>query len=180
MEKILFEQLKSELASGSSKKGHPFRYFTLATLNNTVPQQRMVVLRKFSDNFRLTIYTDGRSQKISQITSNPTVSGLFYHPKKMIQLKIEGKASIETNKEQLKKFWSEIPANSRKDYTTLNAPSTVISNPNTISYDVSEEHFCMVHIDPFKIEYLRLKHPNHLRVAFNKEDREWKESFLVP
>ena len=159
MTKDIFKELQTELALGVTKKGHPFRYFTLATLENSIPQQRTVVLRKFTESSRLTIYTDSRSKKISQITKNSMVSGLFYHPKKMIQLKIEGKASIETDKEQLKKFWSGIPTNSRKDYTTLHAPGTEISSPDNISYDVSAEHFCIVHIDITAIEYLRLKRP---------------------
>jgi hypothetical protein len=44
-------------------KGHPFRYFVLATNENGKPRQRTVVLRKTLLDLSLVIYTDKRTQK---------------------------------------------------------------------------------------------------------------------
>jgi len=105
MFKEAFEQLKKELFNGVNKKGHPFRYFTLATLNNGRPKQRTVVLRKISKDLKFTFYTDCRSPKIEQIKSNENVNLLFYHPKKLIQITIEGKAKQITNNEVTNTYW---------------------------------------------------------------------------
>lgn len=181
MEKVLFEQLKMELVNGFSKKGHPFRYFTLATIDKKgTPQQRTVVLRKANPELELLFYTDRRSHKIQQIVANDTVSALFYHPKKLLQLKIEGIAKIMNDDRIIESLWSGIPLKSRKDYITQHAPGSLLNVPDEVDYLNNENHFCIVRIIPGKIEYLRLKRPNHLRVLFTKETSDWKGSFLVP
>ncbi|GMN09443.1 hypothetical protein MTsPCn9_01010 [Croceitalea sp. MTPC9] len=181
MEKILFEQLKSELVNGYSKRGHPFRYFTLATNDETnTPQQRTVVLRKVNSELELLFYTDRRTSKIQHLLANNNVSALFYHPKKMLQLKIEGTAEIVNDIKIIASLWSGIPLKSRKDYTTQFAPGSLIQNPDEIDYLNEENHFCIVRIIPKQIEYLRLKQPNHLRALFKKENARWKGNFLVP
>jgi pyridoxine/pyridoxamine 5'-phosphate oxidase len=181
MDKILFEQLKSELVNGCSKKGHPFRYFTFATNDkNNIPQQRTVVLRKVNPELELLFYTDRRSNKIEQLLANNTVSALFYHPKKLLQLKIEGTAKIINDAKIIKSLWSGIPLKSRKDYTTQYAPGSLLKNPDEVDYLSDENHFCIVRIIPRKIEYLRLKRPNHIRAVFKKENTNWNSDFLVP
>ncbi|WP_350285235.1 pyridoxamine 5'-phosphate oxidase family protein [uncultured Croceitalea sp.] len=181
MEKLVFEQLKSELVNGSVKKGHPFRYFSLATVNtNAQPQLRTVVLRKVDVDLNLLFYTDRRSQKIEQLLGNDQVAALFYNPKKLLQLQIKGQAFLLKDEQTLKSLWSGIPSNSRKDYTTEHAPGTLIKNPDQIDYLNDENHFCAIKIIPNEIEYLRLKRPNHLRVLFQKKNQDWQSDFLVP
>ncbi len=181
MKKQIFEELKRELVNGHSKKGHPFRYFSLATIAKTnTSQQRTVVLRKTDSNLELLFYTDRRSSKIQQVQANKNVSCLFYHPKKLLQVKIEGIAKIVDDTKTLVSLWGGIPIKSRKDYTTTKAPSSLINNPDEVDYLNEGNHFCAVRIIPNKIEYLRLKRPNHLRVLFKKEDENWKDDFLVP
>lgn len=180
MSKIVLEQLKNELINGYSKKGHPFRYFTLATTNNEVPRLRTVVLRKVQDDTLLTFYTDLRSVKIKDIKNNDEVSALFYHPKKLLQLRVQGKAILETDPKVIQSLWTGIQPNSRKDYTTHHAPGSFINSPDEIDYLNEENYFCVVHIAPVQIEYLRLQRPNHVRVLFEKENLSWKGKYLVP
>lgn len=176
-----FEELKTELQKGVSKKGHPFRYGTLATIGlESVPRLRTVVVRTVSDELLLSIYTDKRSKKLLHIKENNKVSILFYHPKQLLQIKIEGLAHIVTDEAMLKKYWSGVQPNSRKDYTTENAPGSIISNPDQVEYLNEENHFCILHIEPFRIEYLKLKRPNHLRVQYDKVETGWEADFLVP
>jgi len=181
MEQVFWKELNEELHKGITKKGHPFRYITFATVEaNCAPSLRTVVLRKVTEALELTIYTDKRSKKVSQIQQNNTVSLLLYHPKKLLQLKIEGKAKIIEDSEILKKYWSGVQPKSRKDYSTKNAPGSVIKNPDLVSYKDDEYHFCMIEITPFKIEYLKLKRPNHIRIQFTKEGETWGAEFLTP
>lgn len=181
MSEVFWEELTKDLHQGVSKKGHPFRYCTLGTIGlERMPRLRTVVLRRVSTAMDLFIYTDLRSKKILHIKENNRVSLLFYHPKKLMQLKVEGLAKIHKDGEYLQKYWAGIQPKSRKDYTTTQAPGSAISNPDEVEYLEDKDYFCMVEIEPFKIEYLKLKRPNHLRIRFSKQDGDWKSDFLVP
>lgn len=181
MTQQFFDEAKNELQKSLVKKGHPFRYFTLATVGlDKMARLRTVVLRKITPDLNLIFYTDHRSKKITHITENSTVSLLFYHPKLMLQLKVEGKAKIVRDKEVLKTYWNGIQPNSRKDYITQQPPGSALQSPDAVEYLDEENHFCIIEIEPFKIEYLKLKRPNHLRVRFSKDDDRWDGEFLVP
>jgi pyridoxine/pyridoxamine 5'-phosphate oxidase len=174
------EEAIRELVNGHSKKRHPFRYFVLATNENGKPRQRTVVLRKIVSDSNLVIYTDKRTQKIKDIQDNSEFSALFYDSKKLLQIRIEGKAELITDKEQIASYWHTVQEASRKDYTTSIAPGSIIKNPDAVSYQEKENHFCPVKLVPNTIEYLRLKRPNHLRILFSRIDTEWSGEFLVP
>lgn len=176
-----FEELKDHLHKGVHKKGHPFRYAVLGTigLDNT-PAIRNIVLRQVTDNLCLRFYTDARSNKLQQIKENNQVSLLFYDPKQMLQVKVEGLATIINDKEVLQKYWSGVQPNSRKDYITSVAPGSAISNPDVVEYLEEENHFTIVEITPTRIEYLKLKRPNHIRIQFSKTAAIWNSTFLVP
>lgn len=175
------EEAKSEIEKGAYKKGHPFRYFTLATVDKSNEAVlRTVVLRQVTEDFKLRVYTDRRSNKVQQLLHNSTASLLFYHPKKLLQLKVTGKATLVDDPEELQRYYSGVQPASRKDYTTEEAPGTPISNPDAVSYKEDKHHFCIIEIDPTAIEYLQLKRPNHIRVAFIKNGDEWEGKFLNP
>ncbi|NNE77421.1 MAG: pyridoxamine 5'-phosphate oxidase family protein [Pricia sp.] len=176
-----FQELKEELYNGASKKGHPFRYFTLATIGlDRMPRLRTIVLRQVSEDLGITFFTDRRSKKITHIQENNKVSLLFYEPKKLLQIKVEGLALIVKDQPTLQKHWRKVRSESRKDYTTSSAPGSDLSNPDNVEYLQNGNYFCMVNVEPFKIEYLRLKRPNHLRIRFSKENDGWSGEFLVP
>ena len=181
MTAVFWEELKEELQRGASKKGHPFRYFTLGTVGlERLPRLRTIVLRRISEDLTLTFYTDRRSKKLIHIKENNKVSLLFYHPKKLMQLKVEGLARVIKDEAILKKYWSGVQTSSRKDYITSTAPGSSIDSPDAVEYLEDENYFCMVEVEPFKIEYLKLKRPNHLRIRFSKKEDQWISEFLVP
>lgn len=181
MTQQFLDEAKQELQKSLAKKGHPFRYFTLATTGlESMARLRTVVLRKITADFKLIFYTDRRSKKVMHITENPNVSLLFYHPKLMLQLKIEGTAKIVKDQEVLKTYWHGIQPNSRKDYITQQVPGSTLKDPSSVVYLDEENHFSIIEIEPFKIEYLKLKRPNHLRLRFSKDQDQWEGEFLVP
>lgn len=180
MKNQYLEEAIRELVNGHSKKRHPFRYFVLATNENGKPRQRTVVLRKTLLDSSLVIFTDKRTQKVKDIQNNFEFSALFYDSKKLLQLRIEGKAELITDKEQIATYWHTVQASSRKDYTTNLAPGTPIINPDDIDYKPEENYFCPVKLIPNTIEYLRLQRPNHLRILFSRIETDWSSEFLVP
>ena len=181
MTEVFFQELKDELLKSLRQKKHPFRHFTLATSGlESIPKLRTVVLRKVMEDLTLLFFTDIRSEKIEHLKENNRVSILFYHPKKMLQLKVEGVATIVLDATKLKNTWNAIPLKSRKDYITEHAPGSPINNPYNVTYLKNENFFCMVEIVPLKIEYLKLRRPNHLRIQYSKTDSDWQGQFLVP
>ena len=93
---------------------------------------------------------------------------------------MEGLANIIKDENILKKYWDGVQPNLRKDYTTEDAPGSTISDPDKVEYLNDKNHFCIVEIEPFRIEYLKLKKPNHLRVQYSKTGSNWNAEFLVP
>lgn len=181
MTDTFLQELKTELRQGAVKRGHPFRYCTMGTVGSEKSlRMRTVVLRRVTENLGLIFYTDNRTKKIDHIKENAAVSLLFYHPKKLLQLKVTGKAKIITDEKTLQKYWSGVQPSSRKDYTTVLAPGTEITNPDAVAYLEEKAHFCILEITPFSIEYLKLKRPNHLRVLYTLEEDRWSGTFLVP
>lgn len=180
MEEFILQNIEKELLSATKKKGHPFKYFTLATFSGQIPRQRIVVLRKVQTGLGLLFYTDSRSAKVKQLRQNNKVSALFYHPENMVQLQIEGRAYIKENPEMLQSIWKTIPQNARKDYTSVLPPGDKTANPGDLEYLGKKNHFCMVEIQSTRIEYLKLDRPHHLRVEFLKSGEAWRKTFLVP
>ncbi|MBP2830613.1 pyridoxamine 5'-phosphate oxidase family protein [Aquimarina sp. U1-2] len=181
MTEIIFSTVLKDLKNATITNSHPFRYFTLGTSSiNGTPRLRTVVLREIDEHLNLMVYTDKRSKKITHINEHNTVSLLFFDSEKLIQLSIRAKAKLITDDITLKRIWEHIPIKSRKDYTTKLAPGKEINNPEQIDY-LEEKHFLTaIKLIPDKIEYLRLKRPTHIRVLYEKENDEWKGSFLVP
>ena len=176
-----FEAAILELKKGTSQKKHPFRYFTLAALQpNTGIGLRTVVLRKVEENLDLIFYTDMRSAKIEEIKIHPGVSALFYHPKKLLQLKIIGQANTIEDAATLKTYWNGVPIKARKDYTTNLAPGTPITDEQAVDFSENENHFAMVRIQVNEIELVQLQRPEHMRIRFQKVDGKWNGIRLVP
>ncbi|NKI26332.1 pyridoxamine 5'-phosphate oxidase family protein [Arenibacter sp. 6A1] len=176
-----FEQIKDELQKGPTEANHPFRYFTFATVGlDQVARLRTVVLRKVSKDLTLTFFTDKRSKKITHIKENKKVSLLFYNPAKMLQLKIEGIATYKDDEGTKAQFWSTITPAAKKAYTTSMAPGSALTNPQNLEFLNDENHFCTVEIIPFKMEYLQLAQPNHIRVRFSRTETHWEGEFIVP
>lgn len=180
MKNQYLEEALRELVNGHAKKRHPFRYFVLATNENGKPTQRTVVLRKTLADQSLVIYTDKRTQKIKEIQKNPVFSALFYDTKRLLQIRVEGKAELITDTAQIASYWHTVQAASRKDYTTKLAPGTPIENLEEVEYTSTGNYFCPVKLVPQTIEYLRLQRPNHVRVLFSKIENDWSGEFLVP
>ncbi|WP_299437627.1 pyridoxamine 5'-phosphate oxidase family protein [uncultured Aquimarina sp.] len=181
MTDIIFSSITIDLKTAVETKTHPFRYFTLATSDfNSIPRLRTVVLRDVDDDLNMIVYTDERSKKIANIQANNRVSLLFYDQERLLQITIKAKAEIITDHETIQQIWKQIPEKFRKDYSTELSPGIEIKNPDKVDYLEGKHFFSAIKIIPMRIEYLRLKRPNHVRVIFKKENRNWKGTYIVP
>ncbi len=181
MTNLYLQEIKSELKLALTKRNHPLKFCVLGTLGSeNIPQLRIVGLRKITDDFKFTFYTDKRSAKVTQIQNNPKVNLLFYHPEKKLQIKINGIASIIKDIGILKEQWLNITKRAKKDYTTMFAPGSKIKSPEEITYLKEKNFFCSVEIKTDTIEYLKLREESHFKVHFHQDINGWVSEFLVP
>lgn len=182
MNNPVWHEILDELQAATSQAAHPFRLAVLATIGlEQVPRQRTIVLREFvPDSQRLTFFTDARSKKMLHIKENNKVSLLLYHPEKQLQLRLEGLAVKETDRSSLEAYWASVKEASRKEYATARVPGTEMNGEQRIEYLKDDHYFTVVHVHPFRMEYLQLRRPDHIRVRFSKDNRGWRSDYLVP
>ncbi|AGC78744.1 pyridoxamine 5'-phosphate oxidase-related protein [Nonlabens dokdonensis DSW-6] len=163
------------------KKRHPFKYLTLSTVDEHYsPRSRTVVLREVSESLECIFFTDARSEKVEHLNSNNSACILAYHPKKLMQLRLDGTLVQIDDPNEIKRLFQKVSEKAIKDYTTSLAPGSAIANPDHVEYvPRKENHFKALRFVPHAVEYLRLKRPNHLRAIF-KSDDDWKGQWLVP
>jgi pyridoxine/pyridoxamine 5'-phosphate oxidase len=173
----------AELLKGSVKKNHPFQNTVLSTIDGKKTASRWVVFRKLTDQETYLIFTDYRSDKVSQLKKNAQCALLFYHNRQGLQVRINGKAVIHHEDDLTKKYWPGIKGSSVKNYTTEVAPGTPITKQEEgLKWDAEfgDKHFAILEILPEKMDVLQLDRDGHIRVGFTREQEDWKGSFLVP
>jgi pyridoxamine 5'-phosphate oxidase len=175
----IWQSIKHELHRGALDPKHPFRYVNLGTTGESFPQVRTVVLREVTQSLEFLVFTDFRSEKVKEIQNSPQVALHFYHPKKMLQLRVEAKVVIHFQDELSERYWNGIPESRRVEYMGMLPPGKQISSPD-LGWDLGEESFFTVlKIDPQRVEALQLSRQGHLRIQFEKE-KDWIGQWLVP
>ena len=177
MLKTTLENIFKEIEKGINIPGHPFKFGCLSSIENNSPQQRMVVMRKLVGN-QLTIYTDKRSPKVLQFSTNPKASVLFYDTILMTQIILKGTITVVEDKNL--EIWQSIPAFAHKDYTSLLAPGTLINNQES-EYNTKAPSFCYLQFNFTHIDYLAIKNPYNIRACYDlNTSLKWKGSYRVP
>ncbi|MCB9267443.1 MAG: pyridoxamine 5'-phosphate oxidase family protein [Lewinellaceae bacterium] len=176
----LFELATAELLGSNAGRRHPFLYFTLATFGQ-YPEARTVVARQVSPGLDILFFTDPRSPKVIQIRENPKVSALFYHPKKKLQLRMNGRADIIAEGEDgYDPLLNQVKnSGSLKDYSTRQPPGSVVAKETDIEF-VEDLHFLPIRIRPLYIDVLQLGRETHQRRGYTLEKGIWQEAILVP
>ncbi len=175
--------LFTELRKGSVQKKHPFRNVVFNTVSGNLPKSRWVVFRKLTENASFLIYTDARSEKVTELKENSNCALLFYHNRQGVQIRFEGTALIHQQDELTKKYWPGIQGNGLKSYTTVLPPGTQIEDKakgNQWLDDPSDLFFNIIEVIPSKIEVLQLDRTAHIRAKFVRDSENWKGTFLVP
>jgi pyridoxamine 5'-phosphate oxidase len=180
----IFQDVQLEIRRGVVDKKHPFRFITLATIQDRIPEARYVVLRKIDEQFNFLVYTDARTAKVKAIQSNPIVSVLLYHPQKRVQIRIQASASIHHQDFLTSEHWTRVQGEAQKAYNSILAPGEVIETPQQ-AYVWEEElsrfdYFAVILLKPYKLEILQLNGLEHLRAEFSRTSEEWKGQWLVP
>lgn len=174
----ILQSCVTEWVKAKTKKNHPFRYFTLSTVSpENRPEARVVVLRHFdASNYAFTIFTDLRTPKIASLKYQPLAELLFYDPKRNLQIRVHARCTYQ---EKDDKAFAQQHEKAQKDYTTNLAPGTRIKSMDAVEY-TTDHHFCKLIFKAERIDFLRLKRPNHQRAVFEFVHEKWEASFLTP
>jgi len=168
----IFKEELNDLHSAVKDAGHEYHLFTVATINDKIPEIRTVVLRDFNTKkYQISFHTDTRSPKYSQVKSNPAISALFYSTQKRTQLRLHGNATICKDQNLLNTLWNNINKDSKQCYQGEIPPSGNIPKSKIINDTSSEmsgfENFSRISIEISSIEILRLHHLGHKRLLCN-------------
>ena len=104
---VIWQSIKHELHRGALDPKHPVRYVNLGTTGENFPQVRTVVLREVTQELDFLVYTDFRSEKVKEIQACPKVALHFYHPKKMLQIRVEAMAEIHFQNDLSEQHWKK-------------------------------------------------------------------------
>ncbi len=158
-------------------------------------QGRTVVLRGFNRQQRqLTIYTDARSAKVTQLRAQPACTLVAYQPNPMMQLRLSTNAMVNHNNKCTHEAWAVMPGPNRCNYLTdpypgsisgqatdgrpvINAESVPTNNENKIAYS----HFSVIVFTINELEWLYLPRRGHRRAQFIWDEANSLQSdWLIP
>lgn len=113
------------LERAACEMGHPWRTPVLGTVTDGECVLRTVVLRAANAESRhLICFTDARAAKVSHIRNNPRVQFLFYDEADKVQIRVEGRATIQHRNDLAQKYWDALPDQQRGQYVSHCAPGT--------------------------------------------------------
>jgi pyridoxamine 5'-phosphate oxidase len=172
-----------ERSTLSHKAG--FHAGVLATIHNSLPELRTVILRKVDPvSKRLFFHTDIRSPKIKQLEQQPQMSWLFYAADQRIQLRLAARASIHKDDAVATEAWEQARLSSRLAYTSSSAAGTILPAPELIDLNQKEvapelmamawENFCVIETVVSTMDWTFLHHTGNRRALFNYDTEQFQ------
>lgn len=173
---------------------NPFHHATLTTIDDEKPQVRIVILREFSEKDRTLIcHCDSRGPKVLQIRDNPNVSWLFYDPKKWLQLRLSGTASVHTDDNAAESQWEKVRLIHRINYCAEIPPGSPSEKPSSGLPDFlrdkapklldgleGRKNFAVIVCQFNEMDWLLLKLTGHMRAKFHWHDNRMDGSWVIP
>ena len=175
----IWQAIKHELHRGALDPKHPFRYVNLATKGIDHPKIRTVVLRELTPELDFLVFTDYRTAKVKEIQQSAAVSLHFYHPKKMLQIRVEAEAEINFQNELSETYWVKISEHRKVEYNGALPPGQVIEHPEE-GWGISEHFFfTVIKMRTCRIEALQISKKGHMKIQFERQNN-WQGQWLVP
>lgn len=177
-----FVRVHQEMRRAYIKKKHPFRIVVLTTFGNEYPKSRNVILRNYSADHTLEVYTDSRSNKVAELIQNPKSSLLFWDAKKNIQIRINTRAEIVHNNPTTEAIWKKLAPRQREEYLKKEPSGKTIETPKEFHNHLEEEsnHFSIIQCTPYYWDILHLSSEGHRRVGVKQEVQSWAAEWIMP
>ncbi len=193
LEKVL-DEIWSMLKRGVTRFNDPFHYSVLGTIGPDGSRLRTVILRQVILPERILIcHTDARAAKAQEIMDSNRVSWLFYHPKKKIQLRISGQATLHTKDKFAGEQWAETGIASRFNYGTTEPPGTHLDEPTSglpdfllnrvptlLESERFRNNFMAISCSIDSMDWLKLSVFGHRRARFVWNENGLNATWLVP
>jgi hypothetical protein len=127
----VLEEVWKMLKRGVTHFRDPFHWPVLGTTGKDGCSLRTVILRQLLVPDRILVcHTDSRATKAEEISDSNKVSWLFYHPKKQVQVRITGRATLHTEDQIADDQWAATRITSRLNYCALQPPGTPVDRPS--------------------------------------------------
>jgi len=193
LEDVLVEIWKM-LDRGATHYNDSFHWPVLGTASQDGCSQRSVILRGFRPAERILVcHTDSRARKAGQIREDSRVSWLFYHPRKKVQLRINGQAELHTDDSFADEQWEATRVTNRLNYSTEDPPGASVSAPTTglpdlllnkipslLETEKARKNFMSISCHFNAIDWLLLSPLGNRRARFDWKDDEMTASWIVP
>lgn len=182
------------LNRGATHYHDPFHWPVLGTAGHEGPNMRCVILRQFIMPDRVLIcHTDVRAAKVREIADFANVSWHFYHPKKKIQLRISGSATLHVNDNYADRQWAGTKISSRLNYCAIQPPGTPVDRPSSglpdfllnkaptlLDTEKGRQNFAVISCRIDAMDWLVLKVFGNLRARFQWDETGLKTEWLIP
>mgnify|MGYP001157124248 FL=1 len=190
----IYEKIEESMIDALKNSAHPFRTFSLASIDDKMPSLRTVVLRDFSiDNRFLDCHSDLRSPKVDELKKNNNFSALFYSTEKKIQLRFKGEVEIFHKNSITKQRWDIVTPSSKRCYMGPFSPSESLEeyhpnipddvkfkNPSEQESSVGYNNFVIIRCHFHEIDFLKLKYSGHQRCKFIFNEENIKVNWIAP
>ena len=190
----IYNNVELMMGEALTNSAHPYRTFSLASVDDKFPNLRTVVLRKFSfEKCFIDCHSDIRSPKVDELQKNDKFSALFYSNKEKIQLRFKGKVEIFHKNSFTKERWKEITPSSKRCYLGPYNPSDRLEkyhpnipenvkfeNPSEEESSMGYDNFVIIRCHFNELDYLKLKYSGHLRSNLVFEKKNINAFWLAP
>lgn len=158
------------------------------------PRARVMVLRAVEvDSGRFRLHTDARAAKVAELAASPRAALLFYDAGARLQLRVEGRAWIETGTGLAEAAWAATRPFSRRCYTAPVAPGTESDQPTSglpaeletrepslAESEAGRPNFAILRVEAERLEFLHLAVTGHRRGRFDRDGTGWTGRWLIP
>ncbi len=190
----VLEEIWTMLRHGVSDSKDPFHWPVLGTTGKDSASLRTVILRQFILPERVLVcHTDARTDKVHEITKSAEVCWLFYHPKKKVQLRISGHATLHADDQFADRQWAGTRITSRLNYCTTEPPGTFIDKPSSglpdfllkkiptlLESERGRKYFMAIACRIDSMDWLILKAFGNRRARFDWDENGLTAKWLIP
>jgi pyridoxamine 5'-phosphate oxidase len=185
------------LETGATNRRSPAHTAVVATLGaDGEPSQRVMILRHVDMQVRkLRFHTDSRSTKVASLERSSAASVLVYDPDTKIQLRLRGRACIETDSAEVEAAWEASTVFARRCYMAEAGPGDVSLHPTSGLPEWIEgkqpdgeqiaparPNFALLLLEFDRLEWLYLANQGHRRASWHWDEahEKWQGNWLIP
>ena len=190
----ILNEVWAMLKRGVTHVRDPFHWPVLGTTGKDGSSLRTVILRQFLLPQRVLIcYTDARADKVQEMLNSANVGWLFYHPKKKVQLRVSGQASLHADDPFADEQWAAGRLTSRLNYCATQPPGTPIDRPSSglpdfllnkvptlLETEKGRRNFMAIACQIDSLDWLILSVLGNRRARFDWDENGLHATWLIP